>query len=604
MNRYKKFTQYLVENHPLLWHSKLLQMLVLGIGLNLFSFLAGYSLTNVELLKTYDGLTDFIKETAFGWFLMILFVIAFALWALSYFRNNSIKNFYPTDNFYIIKLFSHIFLIVFVFGLSWSSFTLGVEEKTKNLFPKQEVEREIDTLNQAYPLYGFNLSYDYETPNQNQYSHVNRAYPDLYQKAESYDVLNVNYTLSDSPQDEAEAMSTMAVGKPNNGMVVSEEAMGAIPDEELTLAGAQAKINQHGDSLTYLYSKDGLKKLTISELVKASGGFKMFDNSAYVYYRSHEDTLKCSRKTIVDEIYNINLFEDLQDNHLLNYSDQFIVEDFEGLTLKEYSKDFAPVLYKWVSQNDKTAMLASMESVQKLFSKYQIKNKYKPEECYNYWQKNKFVFNGPIYDVIIEDNNYDSSYPILGSAISQLKRIYENVKKAYIGVAFEDVFGLFLFSLFAAFVLVLFEFANRTRFLIAVPVAGALMIACGAFGALLSGMFFENQNYLDNKVLGFMISGLVFSILIFSLTAYGFFSYKLPKKVFSVLYYMSYAIFPFFFLILYGMIIEITQYEAIECGHPIIKSPIEFETFIALGLVLISYFFFTFSVKKYLSRVE
>ena len=51
MNTFKKINTYLLENHPLIWHSKTIQLTIAGSVFWIISFLSGYGYVNLNLLK-------------------------------------------------------------------------------------------------------------------------------------------------------------------------------------------------------------------------------------------------------------------------------------------------------------------------------------------------------------------------------------------------------------------------------------------------------------------------------------------------------------------------------------------------------------------------
>ena len=70
MNTFKKINTYLLENHPLIWHSKTIQLTIAGSVFWIISFLSGYGYVNLNLLKHQTSST-YYQESNFIFFQII-----------------------------------------------------------------------------------------------------------------------------------------------------------------------------------------------------------------------------------------------------------------------------------------------------------------------------------------------------------------------------------------------------------------------------------------------------------------------------------------------------------------------------------------------------
>lgn len=595
MNHYKKFTSYLVENQPLLWHSKLLQMLFIGILANIISFLIGYGITGIEFMKT-SSLDSLFFESFYVLFYLIFCLVVFTLWALTYFKNNAIKHFYPTDRFYIFKLFSQITFFIFIFCLSYFSFTYGSQLKMKSMFSKTQIEDEANAINQAYPLFGFQSSdFDFQ----------NRAYPIIYNDIRFINLDNNSSSIENEDIDYDEAIR---VEDAETQETILDSALAPISETDKRI-----QINQRTDYTNlYILKSDTLKNLRINEIEKYGGKIRIIDNNTYVGYFSHFTSDSCENyKQVIDSFYDINLLTDLVDNHITNFSTQTISERKDStIHFKNYVTELAPVLNNWVTASQKDEMISAMFQVKKLCSKYKVKNYINPEEIYKLWERNGFI----IYDNSITakneysssiQNNDDNSLPKYYIEFEQLESIYKNAQNAYSSIfKFKTFLILLVFSLvFAAFI-VLFEFADKIRFLFTIPLSGVISIVLVFINIFIAAIYYDesNSNYYGTS--SFMISNLIISIIILTIASIGIFTNRIPKRIVSVFYYMSYFIFPFVFINIYALICELSIYKQIECGREIIMHNIEFNPIIGIIIGLISYFLFTLTVKSYLGREE
>lgn len=151
MNLYKKINTYLLENHPLVWHSKVVQLSLTGIILWLVSYVAGYVSTDIYDLQK-DPYTSLYSSNGYNYFHSISILIILCLWAIYFFRNNAYKRYYPLTKGYFTKLFFLLF-IPFLFILSaYIPFEIGAKQKTTKLLHGNVTSKEWNTINTAYPF--------------------------------------------------------------------------------------------------------------------------------------------------------------------------------------------------------------------------------------------------------------------------------------------------------------------------------------------------------------------------------------------------------------------------------------------------------------------
>ncbi len=181
MNPFKKINTHLLENYPLMWHSKVLQLSIAAVVMWILSFVVGYSNTTIEVLQKYEILTYYF-EGYFVLFHAIYCLIIICLWAFSFYRHNAFKSFYPLKKNYFIQLFFHLF-IPFVFLLSaYYPYTIGMKTKMHTYYNENELKKDLDVLNKAFPfLVTYSSDYNFE----------NRVYPNPYPlKVINYDENN------------------------------------------------------------------------------------------------------------------------------------------------------------------------------------------------------------------------------------------------------------------------------------------------------------------------------------------------------------------------------------------------------------------------------
>ena len=109
MKSLKKFNTFLLENHPLTWHSKFIQLLLAGILIWVISFLSGFSLINMKALQDIR-INSYYFNSLFILFHVIYCIVIIAFWAIYFYKNNAFKSYYPLQKGYFTKLFFHLFV--------------------------------------------------------------------------------------------------------------------------------------------------------------------------------------------------------------------------------------------------------------------------------------------------------------------------------------------------------------------------------------------------------------------------------------------------------------------------------------------------------------
>ena len=122
--------------YPLVWNTKLIPMLGMGIAFHVLYFVLGY----------YDGTIDFsnnnnidIQVTAvlFG----ILFVlITTILWLIHYFKNNALKAYYTKSKYSLFYEWLQIFIICFLLISFYISFQIGKQWHQKSYYSFEETK--------------------------------------------------------------------------------------------------------------------------------------------------------------------------------------------------------------------------------------------------------------------------------------------------------------------------------------------------------------------------------------------------------------------------------------------------------------------------------
>ncbi|GAA3598455.1 hypothetical protein Q4Q39_19840 [Flavivirga amylovorans] len=164
-----KTNQYLLENHPIIWNTKLLWVLASAIILHGLFFIFGFfAITNPEILHEYSAKSIFFENGTI-YISIIISILMLVIWLILLFKNNAFKSFYPTTRLQLFKQFL-IYLILILFSTTYYiSYNFGVKSYISFKYDDESVEREIIASNAAALFFSKNTQ-DY-TINQRSYPH-------------------------------------------------------------------------------------------------------------------------------------------------------------------------------------------------------------------------------------------------------------------------------------------------------------------------------------------------------------------------------------------------------------------------------------------------
>ena len=142
---FKDIQKKLLLKYPLLWNTKFVPMVAIGLLLHLIFFGLGY----------LDGTIDFsnrtnidIKATSvmFGVLLVIIIII---LWLINYFKNNSLKSFYSKSKYSLFYEWSQMFVVVLLLISFYLPFSIGKQLHQKSYYSMEETTNRCKTIGTA-----------------------------------------------------------------------------------------------------------------------------------------------------------------------------------------------------------------------------------------------------------------------------------------------------------------------------------------------------------------------------------------------------------------------------------------------------------------------
>ena len=145
----KKLNQYLLENHPTIWNTKLVWMLLITLVLHIIFFFIGYvSHLDPTTLQTNSVREDFFSH-GYIFIQVTISIILIVGWLILMFKNNAFKNFYPNSKWKLFSQFLQYFVIVFASITFYYSFMMGFRTYIVTQYSDKEMKSNIDIINRS-----------------------------------------------------------------------------------------------------------------------------------------------------------------------------------------------------------------------------------------------------------------------------------------------------------------------------------------------------------------------------------------------------------------------------------------------------------------------
>ena len=141
----KDIQKKLLLKFPLIWNTKLVPMLLIGVLLQLIFFALGF----------YEGTIDFSNQTIvdievsailFGILLVLIIII---LWLVNYFKNNSLKSYYTKSKNSLFYEWFQVFIICLLLISFYLSFQVGRQLHQKSYFSLEETKTRCKIIGNA-----------------------------------------------------------------------------------------------------------------------------------------------------------------------------------------------------------------------------------------------------------------------------------------------------------------------------------------------------------------------------------------------------------------------------------------------------------------------
>ena len=157
----KRINKYLLENHPLIWNTKVMWMVLILLVAHIAFYFAGFFSFNDVTELHYNYIFERYADNGAIWIGTLLSILVFILWLNGYFKQNAFKSFYPKSNRSLFMELVWIFVICFMNISFYISYTEGLRQGVSSSISVEELKREVDLANKvgAFTLQG---DYDYK----------------------------------------------------------------------------------------------------------------------------------------------------------------------------------------------------------------------------------------------------------------------------------------------------------------------------------------------------------------------------------------------------------------------------------------------------------
>jgi hypothetical protein len=503
--------------------------------ISVFFYFWGYLYTNQYQVNN-QNISRYFEDSFASFFLVIFFIIGITFWALSYFKKNAVKNYYPLQRFYFTKLFFNL-LIIF-WGLSWpyNAFNWGVNQKVRSLVSREELSNEIETINLANAfLPNSNASYDVET----------------------YITLLKHPNVIMLEMDRKDSTWTS-----NYGDLFEDSGTFENPRKYLPQNYPNANNNIEGRSFQFLGTKticteDPCNNRCITQVVKS---YNYSDLTTHKLY---------DLKNYSDELLTPSYFDYPDHNIFESYKAKFGNRNYyydydQSMTL---NPDLNRKLNHLIETSAPSEISALVKKYERFLKRYQINHFLEVDTILNYlsehpnslamksivadegWslktiQKGRLRFKSfEEYQAYRNSNAADHTYyynypPAYFVDQSEVRTLFDNVKQAdYPYINWVHLITSLGFAIALSFLFILFSFSDLITLLLAIPFGGILLVA-----NILFAVFLTSFGIRQNFELKISLQIVLFMGIMYGLLLLFYYSKKVHKRILNITFYLCFLL--------------------------------------------------------------
>lgn len=139
---FKDIQKKLLLKYPLLWNTKFVPMVAIGLLLHLIFFSLGYLDGTIDF-SNRNNLDIEVTCILFGVLLVIIIII---LWLVNYFKNNSLKSFYSKSKYSLFYEWLQIFVVSTLLITFYLPFSIGKQLHQKSYYSLEETTNRCKTI--------------------------------------------------------------------------------------------------------------------------------------------------------------------------------------------------------------------------------------------------------------------------------------------------------------------------------------------------------------------------------------------------------------------------------------------------------------------------
>ncbi len=500
-----KTNQYLLENHPIIWNTKIVWVLITVFFIHILFFAFGYTaLTNPEMLHEYGAKTIFF-ESGTVFISIILSVLIIVFWLIFMFKNNAFKSFYPSSKLKLFKQFVCYLIIIFFSVSFFISFNSGVKAYTYSTYKNERFDKEVKAANNTALFFSKNLR-DY-TINQRRYpSPFNQLYCESYEELEE----NKNDSIS----------SHLTFLNHNYAFYTLKTKEGSLNQGYQDSDYSGFLFYTTKDTLSTYYYKDSI--YNIKTIAKSA--YPSYYNYSSIFFSPKKELANISNiktnYTLIDEYeYNVAYFS--KENEIRNKLNYELLNRNNPKEIKQLLETFLAIAENYKIKNNITAdkWFNLVYNPKDFKVNSLIKNE--PKESYQF----EFREVKTTFDDFYED--HVTEYYIDTEALLNVFRNIEDIKSD--NLISESIHFFIWLSYFLSAIIFVFRITGVKPFIFTIISIGVLSIFIGLLAAI-----FDYTTRYNNDTSKYFISYLTLFIGIIVFLIPLFFSKKLKKVIVAV----------------------------------------------------------------------
>jgi hypothetical protein len=265
---FKKLNQYLLTKYPLLWNTRLLQVLAANAIIHIFFFLGGYaSLTSGNSFHRYSY--EFYSPGLVFFSVLCSFAVL-VLWLVFYLRNNAFKSFYTIGKWHLVKEMLIVMVVVFTSIGYFESYNAGSRAKGRSITSSSQLQQEANIINLAMAFIPYSKA-DYFILRTCEKDDAGRT--SSYYDYENLDTINTMMAVRDTASDEFNAdayrLDSMGIAKRNalrkpgaisylhycKTFISLDDTAGFVGNGQLKATVNRWVRNRNADSIKYVLSE-------------------------------------------------------------------------------------------------------------------------------------------------------------------------------------------------------------------------------------------------------------------------------------------------------------------------------------------------------------